>query len=555
MAPKAKAKGTAEPPAPTRSKTPPRTSKGTPTPRAPVAASTEKPKVQSQADDRGAGGASKERHKKLDSLDLLPSKGEREPLHVPKLLRSRSSPPKAPSGPSTFGSSKEDNETVAGWVEHDTKIRNAMPLNPTAEDLSCEKALPLHPAAEAALSRGKKRRGVKRYAGIVAQSSRVDQVVFGRDLDFTTTGDDSDLKAYEGSAGLPSHFHMKAGGVKKIETPKDSALIHTPLGVTAEAKQEENRRKEFRHPALSPFHSPGMAEVFGHDEGGPMEDPARSPIHHGAAGARPFRSPKVRPQETSRSTNLVAAVVFGGEGDVPEKSSLAESRKKRVDPTETFADLAGRISAELNFHEKRGKRLVAGRESDSSGSAGCPSSSLADQLAGWHPEARDRLKKTAVGFEEPPSALNCVSGKVLYGQASPRQEPLWAERKANAQRQVPGRKHLGALGMPFMEQQADIFATKPLVRSLTPPPHVGCGTPRSRMSAEFFNGSAGKPSTFAEWDLPRPSRSVTPPPQRGPKDEKVHGIPSQHADNARRARGGPNPAFGPSTVGSLLCGG
>ncbi|CAL1158890.1 unnamed protein product, partial [Cladocopium goreaui] len=273
--------------------------------------------VQSQADDRGAGGASKERHKKLDSLDLLPSKGEREPLHVPKLLRSRSSPPKAPSGPSTFGSSKEDNETVAGWVEHDTKIRNAMPLNPTAEDLSCEKALPLHPAAEAALSRGKKRRGVKRYAGIGAQSSRVDQVVFGRDLDFTTTGDDSDLKAYEGSAGLPSHFHMKAGGVKKIETPKDSALIHTPLGVTAEAKQEENRRKEFRrpatayvaqgwpknfvmglasHPALSPFHSPGMAEVFGHDEGGPMEDPARSPIHHGAAGARPFRSPKVRPQ-------------------------------------------------------------------------------------------------------------------------------------------------------------------------------------------------------------------------------------------------------------------
>ena len=76
--------------------------------------------------------------------------------------------------------------------EHDTKIRNALPLNPTAEEpprtaavccfLSCrsgvlfsskrkvypskdctqEKALPLHPAAEAALSRGKKRRGVKR---------------------------------------------------------------------------------------------------------------------------------------------------------------------------------------------------------------------------------------------------------------------------------------------------------------------------------------------------------------------------------------------------------
>jgi hypothetical protein len=28
--------------------------------------------------------------------------------------------------------------------------------------------------------------------------------------------------------------NLRAGGVKKIETPKDSALIHTPLGVTAE---------------------------------------------------------------------------------------------------------------------------------------------------------------------------------------------------------------------------------------------------------------------------------------------------------------------------------
>ena len=35
-------------------------------------------------------------------------------------------------------------------------------LAPIVQDLSCEKALPLHPAAEAALSRGKKRRGVKR---------------------------------------------------------------------------------------------------------------------------------------------------------------------------------------------------------------------------------------------------------------------------------------------------------------------------------------------------------------------------------------------------------
>ena len=29
------------------------------------------------------------------------------------------------------------------------------------------------------------------------------------------------------------------------------------------------------------------------------------------------------------------------------------------------------------------------------------------------------------------------------------------------------------------------------------------------------------PMVFQEWDLPRPSRSVTPPPQRGPKDEKA----------------------------------
>eukprot|EP00913_Durusdinium_trenchii_P007264 g6828.t1 len=69
-----------------------------------------------------------------------------------------------------------------------------MPLNPTAEDGGGEdkpwtfwkmqtetlesseaKALPVHPAAQAAQEKGKKRRGVKRYAGIGAQASCVDQ--------------------------------------------------------------------------------------------------------------------------------------------------------------------------------------------------------------------------------------------------------------------------------------------------------------------------------------------------------------------------------------------
>jgi len=422
-----------------------------------------------------------------------------------------------------------ENETVAGWVEHDTKIRNAMPLNPTAQECEGDKALPLHPAAEAALLRGKKRRGVKRYAGIGAQSSCVDQVIFGRDMDFTTLGDDTDVKAYEGSAGLPSRNNLKAGGVKKMETlRKDTALVHTAFGVTVQV-QERDRRG--RQTAASPFNSPGVAEVLGY------EPPGRNlevQAWNGAAGARP-KSPRVKAQDTSRPTNLVAAVVFGEGGPVPENNSLADSRKKRVDPsTETFADLAGRTSAEL--HEHRGKRLVAwpdGRASTgSSGSAGCPSSSLGDQLAGWHPEARDRLKKTAAGFEEPHSAMNCMSDKVLYCQASPRHEPLWTERKANVHRQVPGRKHLGSLGMPFMEQQADIFAA----RSVTPPPQRAAGTPpRSRI-----NG----PDPWKEWDLPRPSRSITPP--RTNCNEIVHGMPS-HAEGRRLRSGGRNPAFGASS--------
>ena len=43
-----------------------------------------------------------------------------------------------------------------------------------------------------------------------------------------------------------------------------------------------------------------------------------------------------------------------------------------------------------------------------------------------------------------------------------------------------------------------------------------------RVAASFSDGFQNTgPTTFQEWDLPRPSRSVTPPPQRGPRDEKA----------------------------------
>lgn len=473
------------------------------------------------------------RQESLDAVEEPPSK-DREPLHVPKLLRSRSSPPKAPSGPNTFGASKEDNETVAGCVEHDTRIRSGMPLNPTAEESSEAKALPVHPAAQAAQEKGKKRRGVKRYAGIGAQASCVDQVIFGRDMDFTSVGDDKDAKEYDGRAGLPSRGAFKAGGVKKADGPKQGNLVHGFSGVTVEV-QAEKVKKRAPGTLTSPNCSPGITEVFR------LSKPEKDVKVAWGSGAGAGKSHKARTQEalTHRGTQ-VSAVVFGGEGHVTEKSSVADSRKKRVDPQEAFADLAGRKCAEL--HEVRGKRLVT-RDSDS-GSAGCPSSSLGDQLAGWHPEARDRLVRTAAGFEEPQSAIGCDTGKVLYGQATPRKEALWAERKANALRQVPGRKHLGTLQMPFMDQQADIFQ------------EAARTTPSSgSMVCSLFEGSAGKPSTLSEWDVPKPSRSVTPPPK--PSD-KVYGLPSQTASmegGVRRTRGasGPNPVYGPSKVGGLLC--
>ncbi|CAE7849370.1 unnamed protein product, partial [Symbiodinium microadriaticum] len=143
-------------------------------------------------------------------------------LPTPKIIKKGTrSTPKRPQGPSTFGMSQE-NETVAGWVEHDTRIRRTMPLNPTSEERAEKANLAVHPALEAARAKGKRLRGVKRYAGIGAQASSVDQVIFGRDMDFSGEGDGTDLAEYDGRAGLSSQSVPRAGGVKKVDAPKEA---------------------------------------------------------------------------------------------------------------------------------------------------------------------------------------------------------------------------------------------------------------------------------------------------------------------------------------------
>ncbi|CAJ1378075.1 unnamed protein product [Effrenium voratum] len=558
MAPKAK--GASQPSDRPRSPARTEASKSSP-PKSPRAAQLPEAKEAEIAPASARTGAS---HRKslLDQIEPLPGKALAEPS-TPKLLRRcRSTTPVRPKGPTTFRGLLQDNETVAGWVEHDTRIRCTMPLNPAAEEEEDRGPLPVHPAAEAAKQRGKKQRGVKRYAGIGAQASNVDQIIFGRDMDYSQ-GDGGDQAAYAGRAGVSSQAHVKAGGVKKVEMTQRETLVHSPYGVTSDEKEPERRCESS---PLSPNCSPGMAEVFGNE---PVNEDkveaARLACFGDAAGTRSWKSsPKPKREDGPRtprsSGDLVSKVVFGGQGSVPEKESLADARKKRVDSSRAFVDLAGRNSAELN--NTRGKRHVAW--SESSGSAGCPSGSLGDHQAGWHPEARDRLVKMAAGFEEPHCAMRCVSGKVLNGQATPRQEALWAERKANIHREVPGKKHLG-VGMASAASQADIFG-----RSSTPP--SGFGTPRH--SNSLFEGSAGKPSTFAEWDLPRPSRSMTPPrnlrfADLGKTDvlgrPVLHGIPSWSRGATstileggdRRIRGvsdRPHPTFGRSNVGCLLNG-
>lgn len=455
----------------------------------------------------------------------------------------------------------QENETVAGWVEHDTRIRRTMPLNPTSEERAEKANLAVHPALEAARAKGKRLRGVKRYAGIGAQASSVDQVIFGRDMDFSGEGDGTDLAEYDGRAGLSSQSVPRAGGVKKVDAPKEAwispgrASSKEP-GSPSDCHSSANSNTKG---PLSPNQSHGVGEVFG--QGCPSQveqqqiQAARVAVFGRDSAGAPSWKPKAAKQDGRGGANLVGAVVFGQGTGPPETGSVADSRKRRVDPKVCFVDTAGQTSAEI--HVDKGKR-VGTQWKDTSGSAGCRSENLCTLQAGWHPEARDRLVKAASGFHEPACAMKCTTDKVVYGQLTPRQsEPLWAERKANILREYPGRKHLGALGMPFMAQQADIFSDGSR-RTATPPPSAGLATPRgqNRSVASLFEGSAGKPTALAEWDQPRPTRARTPPPARRCAEEGGAGPSFGHV---RRMKGASlplterqHPLYGRSNVACLL---
>eukprot|EP00439_Symbiodinium_sp_Y106_P040319 s3502_g4.t3 len=469
-------------------------------------------------------------------------------LPTPKIIKKGTrSAPKRPQGSSTFGMSQE-NETVAGWVEHDTRIRRAMPLNPTSREEAGKADLAVHPALEAARAKGKRFRGVKRYAGIGAQASSVDQVIFGRDMDFSGEGDGTDLAEYDGRAGISSQSVPRAGGVKKVfrggcrHSPGNSNTTGGPV---------------------SPNQSHGVAEVFG----GSVEQQQKqiqaarvAVFGRDSAGAPSWKSAKATKQDGRGGADLVGAVVFGQAGAGPPETLAASRSKRRVDPKVCFVDTAGQTSAEI--HVDKGKR-VGTQYKDTSGSAGCCSENLCTLQAGWHPEARDRLVKAASGFHEPACAMKCTTDKVVYGQLTPRQsEPLWAERKANILREYPGRKHLRALGMPFMAQQADIFSDGSR-RTATPPSSSASGLATSmgqnRSVASLFEGSAGKPTALAEWDQPRPTRARTPPARpagrRCAEAEGPPGSPSAPSGQVRRKGAMPterqHPLFG-SNVACLL---
>ena len=96
-----------------------------------------------------------------------------------------------------------------------------------------DKVLPVHPAVEAAQLAGKKRRGVKRYVGIGAQASSVDQALQKADrasragdlrsrygilpvgmIEMPRPGRLSRpllVQDYDDRAGLPSRCTLKAG--------------------------------------------------------------------------------------------------------------------------------------------------------------------------------------------------------------------------------------------------------------------------------------------------------------------------------------------------------
>lgn len=207
------------------------------------------------------------------SVGSLPSEPPAEPApelsppaplqprtRTPELLRgTRQRPAEKTDNQKHKLGSRNDNQMVASWLAQESKIRTSMPLNSAAEQ--DEKPRALHPTAEARMAKGRKRRGVKMYTNVPTQASAVDQVVFGRDMDFSN-GEGGygpfqlDKIGYDGRAGIFSQQNGKAGGLKKVAgAPQEQWSIAADeeldnaslLGTTQPPNQAQPGMRELSH--------------------------------------------------------------------------------------------------------------------------------------------------------------------------------------------------------------------------------------------------------------------------------------------------------------------
>lgn len=334
-------------------------------------------------------------------------------MRTPELLRgARSSPvAKIDNGKQDLGS-RNDNQTVASWLAHESKFRTSMPPNAAAQEE--EKQHTLHPTAEATKAKGRKRRGVKMYTNVPTQASTVDQVVFGRDLDFSNSDGgygpfQLDKIEYGGRAGTCTQQNGKAGGLKKVaDAPQEQWSIAgdgeqdngSHQGTIEPSNQVHSGTKQLSH-----LNSVGMAGAFGgdcamHDE----LDAARAAFYapgtgmNESAGVPSWNQQKSaarKPVHDGQGMNQanvddIGQVVFHNQGDGGSISTEAEVRGRRhLDSGQTAVepDMAGRGDVPQNL---RGTNLLV------TGVAGCIF--RGSQAQGLN--VADRGKKILQGYQD-----------------------------------------------------------------------------------------------------------------------------------------------------------
>eukprot|EP00930_Biecheleria_cincta_P019069 TRINITY_DN14664_c0_g1_i2.p1 TRINITY_DN14664_c0_g1~~TRINITY_DN14664_c0_g1_i2.p1 ORF type:complete len:723 (-),score=107.71 TRINITY_DN14664_c0_g1_i2:486-2654(-) len=469
-------------------------------------------------------------------------------MRTPELLRgpgARSSPAAKNDDGKRDSGNRSDNQTVASWIANDSKFRTSLPLNPAAEEE--ERQHTLHPTAEATMAKGRKRRGVKMYTNVPTQASTVDQVVFGRDLDFSNADAGylpwkMDRIEYDGRAGTSTQRNGRAGGLKQVaDAPQEQWSI-------AGDWDQDDGSQQGRIEPLSHLNSAGMTGAFGGDSAAMNDelDAAKAAFYVPGTGMNESAGvPSWKEQKSSAriavhdaqgfnraDVDEVAQVMIHNEGPISEEKEVRGRRHLDSAQDAIQPDMAGRGRLPDNLGTKllvpgvagcifrgseaqglnvadRGKRILKGYQDvggegqvagsltahiQQNGIGFLPSDWRKAKLKDHGPRASQVVhgRGSVVPQRFVHRATRCITDKLIYQQLEPRMEPLVPTHQLEilgGEEKARGKKHLAHMDLPATQQRAVIYERPQSARQATPRSRAGWegSSPPSRARSSVFD--------------------------------------------------------------------